>query len=109
MTKVIISAQKTVYNKNTSALTNNAFSSFVPPVSNETPINVIPTVDEFFNNYDVLFFQIPQTGSNSHETLVEKSSEYLGLDLNLLVEQINFLQEQNKQLQKQIDEFNTNM
>ncbi len=39
----------------------------------------------------------------------ERSSEYLGLDLNLLLEQLNFLQEQNKLLQQQINEFNTNI
>jgi hypothetical protein len=37
-----------------------------------------------------LFYEIPLTGDNSHTTLIERSSEYLGLDLNLLLEQLNF-------------------
>jgi hypothetical protein len=108
MAKVIIPTQKLVYSKSINTVTDTNFNNFVPQPTVE-PVVSIPTVDEFFNNYDVLFFQIPLTGSNSHATLVEKSSEYLGLDLNVLVEQLNFLQEQNQQLQQQINEFNTNI
>ena len=107
MSKVNISTQKLIYSKDINKVTDTTFNAFVPPPTSEV-VNTIPTVSEFFDNYDILFFQIPQTGSNSHETLVTKSSEYLGLDLNLLLEQMNFLQEQNQQLQKQIDEFKTN-
>lgn len=108
MSKINIPTQKLVYSKSIDKVTNTTLNAFVPPINSGEPIQPIPTVSEFFDNYDILFFQIPQTGSNSHETLVTKSSEYLGLDLNLLLEQMNFLQEQNQQLQKQIDEFNTN-
>jgi len=106
--KVTIPAKKLIYSKDIDKVTDTTFNAFVPPPSSEV-VNTIPTVNEFFNYYNILFYQIPQTGENSHETLVEKSSEYLGLDLNVLLEQLNFLQEQNKQLQKQIDEFNTNI
>lgn len=101
-----IATQKLIYGKEINKVLDPQFSSLVPKPNEEVVVS-IPTVDEFFDNYDILFYQIPLTGSNSHATLVEKSSEYLGLDLNVLVEQINFLEEQNKQLQKQIDEFNT--
>lgn len=101
-----IPTQKLIYSKEINKVLDPQFSSLVPK-PNEEVVSSIPTVDEFFNNYDILFYQIPLTGSNSHADLVEKSSEYLGLDLNVLVEQINFLEEQNKQLQKQIEEFNT--
>lgn len=105
---VTIPTKKLIYSKDITKVTDTTFSNFVPPPTQEI-VNTIPTVSEFFDNYDILFYQIPQTGSNSHAELVERSSEYLGLDLNLLVEQINFLQEQNKQLQAQIDQFNTNI
>lgn len=108
MAKVKISTQKLVYSKSINTVTDTNFNNFVPQPTVE-PVVSIPTVDEFFNNYDILFFQIPLTGSNSHATLIEKSSEYLGLDLNVLIEQLNFLQEQNQQLQQQINEFNTNI
>jgi cell fate (sporulation/competence/biofilm development) regulator YlbF (YheA/YmcA/DUF963 family) len=42
-----------------------------------------PTVDEFFNMYNELFYQIPELGAtNSHEYLVKKSGEYIAFDAN---------------------------
>ena len=104
---VNVTTQKLIYSKDINKVTNTQFSNFVVPPTPEV-VSTIPTVSEFFDNYDILFYQIPQTGSNSHATLIEKSSAYLGLDLNLVLAQLNNLQEQNQQLQKQIDEFNTN-
>jgi len=102
-----IPTQKLIYSKEINKVLDPQFSALVPKPVEEIPTASIPTVDEFFDNYDILFYQIPLTGSNSHATLIERSSEYVGLDLNVLIEQINFLEEQNQQLQKQIDEFNT--
>jgi hypothetical protein len=46
-------------------------------------INQQPTVDEFFNMYNELFYQIPELGAtNSHEYLIKKSSEYIAFDAN---------------------------
>ena len=108
MSKITIPTQKLVYSKDINIVTDTQFSDYVAPSPAEQTIETIPTVDGFFENYDVLFYEIPLTGENSHTTLIERSSEYLGLDLNLLLEQLNFLQEQNKLLQEQINEFNTN-
>ena len=42
-----------------------------------------PTVDEFFNMYNELFYQIPELGTtNSHEYLIKKSSEYISFNAN---------------------------
>jgi hypothetical protein len=42
-----------------------------------------PTVNEFFNLYNELFYQIPELGAtNSHEYLIKKSSEYIAFDAN---------------------------
>jgi hypothetical protein len=42
-----------------------------------------PTVDEFFNMYNELFYQIPELGAtNSHEYLVKKSGEYIAFNAN---------------------------
>jgi len=109
MAKVNIPTQKLIYSKNINVVTDTSFTSFVPPVNVIEPVVSIPNVDEFFNNYNVLFYQIPQTGTNSHETLIQQSCEYIGLDLQQLLDQLNFLQEQNQQLQQQIDQFNTNI
>jgi hypothetical protein len=109
MSKVTIPTQKLVYSKDINIVTDTQFSNYVAPSPVEQIVETIPTVAGFFENYDILFYEIPLTGDNSHTTLVERSSEYLGLDLNLLLEQLNFLQEQNKLLQQQINEFNTNI
>lgn len=58
------------------------------------------TVEQFFDYYTELFFQIPATGEvNSHEYLVAKSTEYLGgaqLTDNerAYIEEINSLRQQ---------------
>jgi len=42
-----------------------------------------PTVSDFFNMYNQLFYQIPELGTtNSHEYLIKKSSEYVGFEAN---------------------------
>jgi hypothetical protein len=109
MSKVTISTKKTIYSKDINKVVDTGFNIAVDPNITNNVVSSIPTVNEFFDNYDILFYEIPLTGSNSHTTLVERSSEYLGLDLNLLLEQLNFLQQQNQQLQQQINEFNTNI
>jgi hypothetical protein len=73
-------------------------------------ITVTPTisVEEFFQNYTQLFFQIPKLGeTNSHEYLVKTSSEYINIDLinddiQALIDEINILQQQNLELTQQI-------
>jgi hypothetical protein len=42
-----------------------------------------PTVNDFFNMYNELFYQIPELGViNSHEYLIKQSSEYIAFDAN---------------------------
>jgi len=36
-----------------------------------------PTVTEFFNMYNNLFYEIPQRGENSHETIIVRSTDYI--------------------------------
>lgn len=102
---VTIETNKTIYSNSINKVKNTDINTFIPPVD-ITPVNEFPTVDQFFENYDILFFEIPKTGINSHETLIEKSSEYIGLDLQSLYNQLKELQIQNKLLQQQIDTFN---
>ena len=74
-----------------------------------TPI-ATPTisVDEFFQNYTQIFFQIPKFGTtNSHEYLIKTSTEYIGYapinaDIQALIEEINNLQQQNLKLNQQL-------
>ena len=74
--KVQITRQ--VYPKNIyTNVIDTQFSQLVAPTPTTT--NTGPTIDEFFQMYDQLFFSIPQTGdTKSHEYLVEQSLAYLG-------------------------------
>lgn len=64
-------------------------------------------VEEFFNLYNDLFFQIPATGEvNSHEYLVARSTEYLGG--NVLTDNEKAYIEEINSLRQQLLEANTN-
>ncbi len=73
------------------------FREFISPVEDEAAVTV--TVADFFNYYDQLFFDIPLTGTNSHSTLIERSTQYLGgtvadPEKQALIEEINSLKQQ---------------
>jgi HSP90 family molecular chaperone len=75
---------------------NTNFTQLVAPTVEEVRE---PTVEDFFNLYEKLFYEIPITGENSHTTLIEKSSEYIDYNnqsesIKLLLEEINDLQDQ---------------
>ena len=78
---------------------NTSFSQLVPP-SESVAVDQPPTVEEFFQDYDALFFQIPKTGTtNSHEYLIQQSSEYIGYipqneEILALIEEITALRNQ---------------
>ena len=42
-----------------------------------------PTLEQFFEIYNELFYEIPEDGNNSHTFLIEKSSEYINYQQNL--------------------------
>jgi len=86
-------------------------ANVTPPEVTEATISV----DEFFQNYNQIFFQIPKVGEiNSHEYLVKTSSEYLDSaplneDIQALIDEINTLQQQNLELNQRIIELSTTM
>lgn len=60
-----------------------------------------PSVDEFFELYNELFYDIPETGAtNSHEYLIKKSTEYIAFDQN--DEEIQALQKEIAQLREEL-------
>lgn len=67
-----------------------------PNVPTEDPL----TVEQFFSDYENLFYQIPITGEDlSHEYLVRRSSEYIGGSIltdneKALLDEINSLRQQ---------------
>ena len=73
-----------------------------------TTATPLPTVQEFFDNYSQLFYQIPKTGeTNSHQYLVNQSSAYIGgegtnEEVTALLAEVTALREENLQLQQQL-------
>jgi len=78
----------------------------VPNDGNITPQTI--SIDEFFQYYNELFFQIPKFGAtNSHEYLIKTSTEYIGsISLSnteqALIDEINSLQQQNLDLNQKL-------
>lgn len=71
---------KEVYGRNTfTRVVDTSFSELYRQTVAETVPTQQITVDEFFDLYNTLFFEIPATGEiNSHQYLVARSTEYLG-------------------------------
>ncbi len=90
--------QKNVYGIGSySKVVDTTFRQLVPPPEPEVPS---PTVEDFFQLYEELFFQIPIEGeTNSHDYLVKTSGEYIGEPIisdneKALLEEINDLRRQ---------------
>ena len=81
-----------------SEISNIKVDDFSPSIS----------IEEFFQNYTDIFFQIPKLGAtNSHEYLVKASSDYIDSnivnnDIQALIDEINALQQQNLELNQQL-------
>lgn len=91
---------KEVYGRNTYVrVIDTSFSELYTPVTASVITDQV-TVEQFFDLYDELFFQIPATGEvNSHEYLVKRSTEYLGGSVltdneQAYIEEINSLRQQ---------------
>jgi hypothetical protein len=101
-----INLRKQVYPKNeVNNVINTNFTEFTLP---NIQTVVTASIEEFFTQYQTLFFQIPKFGNiNSHEYLIKTSSEYIGLTtptsdtIQALIDEINQLRQENTQLQTQ--------
>ena len=64
-------------------------------------------IDDFFNQYNRLFTEIPLTGQSSHAELIRRSTEYLGpVGPDAKDQEISNLQDQIKDLLQQLQEAN---
>ena len=88
--------QKTVYNREKyRKVVDREFSTFVSP-----PPEDDPTVEDFFNLYEALFYEIPAEGeTGSHTYLIQKSSELVdfekdNIDIQPLLDEIADLRQQ---------------
>tara|TARA_R110000868_G_scaffold300062_2_gene560370 strand:- start:1876 stop:2238 length:363 start_codon:yes stop_codon:yes gene_type:complete len=78
-----IKLNKTVFNKaQYSKTVDTSFNQLgVKTISEELAIQ--PNIEEFFSQYNQLFYDIPELGeTNSHEYLIKQSSEYIDFSEN---------------------------
>ena len=69
---------KNVYNKTQFTKTVDTQFTQLSTVDTTTQANA-PTVEQFFNDYQTLFYLIPKEGeTNSHQYLVKTSQDYIG-------------------------------
>jgi hypothetical protein len=91
------SLNRTVFKKDTY---ENTIDTTFSQVSLPTPplVDTI-TIDEFFNLYDAIFYDIPSNGdANSHEYLVKTSGDYINYeqeneDVQALLDEITILRQ----------------
>lgn len=87
---------------------DTSFTQLVQPTSSLAVTSSI-TVEQFFQEYQQLFFDIPKFGEiNSHEYLVKTSGAYIGTTtpqdevVQALIDEITQLRQDNLDLQQQI-------
>ena len=97
-----VTLNKTVFDKNQySQLVNTEFSSIGAPQTPQETLEDQPTIDDFFEMYNDLFYDIPQFGEEeSHEFLIQRSSEYINFEAN---------QDEIEALQREIAELRTEL
>ena len=77
--------------------------------------SALPSVDQFFDYYNQLFFDIPKFGViNSHEYLIKTRQDYIGVsnvvndEITALIEEITQLRQENLELTQQFISVQTN-
>ena len=81
-------------------LVNTDFSQLISPPLPQEILEAEPNISDFFQMYNDMFYQIPQTGNNSHETLIVQSSNYINFQTDN--EEIEALQNEISQLRQQL-------
>ena len=93
-----IPIEKQVFDKNAfGRVINTQFHQLLNDQAEENPIF---TIEDFFQLYEQLFYQIPKEGdTNSHRYILEKEADYLGVivnqeDIQALLNEITNLRQQ---------------
>jgi len=95
-------ASKTQYQE----VIDTSFTELTTPTPVIDEVLNVPTIDEFFQNYEQLFFEIPKFGEiNSHEYLIKTSQAYIGS--TVVNDEIVLLQQEITQLRRQLIELHT--
>jgi len=104
-----IPLQKTVFSKDayTKVIDTN-FNQLLTQLAVDDTLSF--TVDDFFELYDQLFYQIPIEGeTNSHRFILQREADYLGVsisqdDIQALLDEITSLRQQVLDAQTTINE-----
>jgi hypothetical protein len=109
-----INLNKKVFNKRDYKKTINTTFSQLDVKTVQEQIDEQPTVQEFFNLYNELFYEINELGeTNSHEYLIKTSSQYINFEENdelieALQREIAQLREELLETQQQLAESTSN-
>jgi hypothetical protein len=102
-----IPVQKTVFNKDSfSKVVDTQFNQLIGVDEEELSFSV----EDFFELYDQLFYQIPTEGeTNSHRFILQREADYLGVsisqeDVQALLDEITSLRQQVLDAQTTINE-----
>lgn len=96
-----IKLNKTVYNKELYTKTIDTSFNQLGQQTIQEQISSQATVEQFFELYNQLFYDIPETGDiNSHEYLINQSSEYINFEANSA--EIEALQNEIAQLREEL-------
>jgi hypothetical protein len=100
------SLNRTVFKKE--AYENAIDTSFAQVSTPPIPLEDTISIEEFFNLYDILFYDIPTTGEvNSHTYIAQTSGDYVNFDqinneVQALLDEITELRKQNLDLNQQV-------
>jgi len=106
-----IPVQKTVFIKDDYLkVINTEFNQLIK----SEPSAEVPsfTIDDFFQLYEDLFYQIPKEGdTNSHQYILQREAEYLGVSINnediqALLDEITSLRQELLDTQQTINDLN---
>jgi hypothetical protein len=95
MSQILV--QKTVFSKDSyNRVIDTQFSQLI--TQEDEPLSF--SVDDFFELYDQLFYQIPREGeTNSHQYILQREADYLSIsisqeDVQALLDEITSLRQQ---------------
>lgn len=98
-----VDISRKVFGKNTFInVVDIGFNQLIP--ADPKVLEAKPTdTAKFFEDYNSLFYEIPPSGSDtSHQELVARSSEYIGINLLDLETEVRTLREENVSLKNQL-------
>jgi hypothetical protein len=111
MSEQQIPIEKQVFDKDQfGRVIDTNFRQLINPQEEEETLEF--TLEDFFELYENLFYQIPKEGDvDSHRYMLERSAEYLGVvvsqdDLQALLDEITNLRQQVLDLQTAMSELN---